>query len=140
MPLWHVYHPPGTYTPQQKKQLADDITGYYARVGLPKFYVVTLFHEIDETSFYIGGEPSPTAVRVVVEHIALHADDPDRRKRISETIARVLAPHTTERGLYCEFHVDETPRDLWMMDGIAPPPSRSEAEQLWARENRPVPY
>ncbi|WP_344640457.1 tautomerase family protein [Kitasatospora cystarginea] len=53
---------------------------------------------------------------------------------------RGIAPHTTERGLYCEFHVDETPRDLWMTDGVAPPPSGSEAEKLWVQENRPVPY
>lgn len=140
MPLWHVYHPPGTYTPQQKQQLADDITGLYTRVGLPKFYVVTLFHEIDGTSFYIGGEPTTKAVRIVVEHIARHTDDPVRRERTSEALARMLAPHTTERGLYCEFHIDETPRDLWMTDGIAPPPSDSEAEKLWVRENRPIPY
>ncbi|MEV5007421.1 tautomerase family protein [Streptomyces sp. NPDC056159] len=140
MPLWHVYHPPGTYTAQEKQQFADDITGIYTRFGLPKFYVVTLFHEIDATSFYIGGEPRQAAVRIVVAHIARHLDDATARRRTGETLARVVAPHTTERGLYCEFHVDETPRDLWMTDGIAPPPPGSEAEKLWVQENRPVPY
>ncbi|MGY4929156.1 tautomerase family protein [Streptomyces sp. 900105755] len=140
MPLWHIYHPPGTYTPQQKKQFVDDITGIYTRVGLPKFYVVAIFHEIEEASFFIGGEPSKASVRVVVEHIARHLEDPAHRVETSELIASRLAPHTTERGLHCEFHVDETPRDLWMTDGIAPPPSHSEAEKLWVQENRPIPY
>ncbi|WP_433184473.1 tautomerase family protein [Actinoallomurus sp. CA-150999] len=140
MPLWHVYHPPGTYTPQQKQQLADDIAGFYTGRGLPKFYVVTLFHEIDASSFYVGGEPSRNAVRFVIEHIARHAEDPAGRKRTGEALARLLAPHTKDRGLYYEFHVDETPRDLWMTDGIAPPPSGSEAERHWVRENRPIPY
>ncbi|MBV6700185.1 tautomerase family protein [Kitasatospora aureofaciens] len=140
MPLWHVYHPPGTYTPQQKQQLAADITGFYTRFGLPKFYVVTLFHEVDASSFYVGDEPSRNAVRIVVEHIARHTDEPVLRKRTGEVLAELLAPHTKDRGLYCEFHIDETPRDLWMIDGIAPPPSHSEAERRWAEENRPTPY
>lgn len=139
MPLWHVYHPPGTYTPQQKQQFADDITSFYTRIGLPKFYVVTLFHEIDASSFFVGGEPSQNAVRIVVEHIAVQSDSAGR-KRIRETLARLLAPHTKDRGLYYEFHVDETPRDLWMTDGIHPPPYQSEAEKRWAAENRPIPY
>jgi phenylpyruvate tautomerase PptA (4-oxalocrotonate tautomerase family) len=140
MPLWHIYHPPGAYTPQQKQQFADDITGLYTRVGLPRFYVVALFHGVDQASFYIGGKPSKTAVRIVVEHIALKMEDPARRIQNREAIARLVAPHTTERDLYCEFHIDETPRDLWMMDGIAPPPFKSEAEKLWVQENRPIPY
>ncbi|MEU1596043.1 tautomerase family protein [Streptomyces sp. NPDC005708] len=45
-----------------------------------------------------------------------------------------------ERGLYVEFHVGETPRELWMVEGQVPPPRGSEAERLWVRENRPVPY
>ncbi|MGY4921918.1 tautomerase family protein [Streptomyces sp. 900105755] len=51
----------------------------------------------------------------------------------------MVAFHTTERDLYCEFHIDETPRDLWRTDGIAPPLSKSEAEKLWVQENRPIP-
>lgn len=79
-------------------------------------------------------------MRIVVEHIALKMEDPARRIQNREAIARLVAPHTTERNLYCEFHIDETPRDLWMIDGIAPPPFKSEAEKLWAQENRPIPY
>jgi phenylpyruvate tautomerase PptA (4-oxalocrotonate tautomerase family) len=140
MPLWHVYHPADTYSAAQKQQFASDITDFYARVGLPKFYVVTLFHEVDEASFLIGGRPSKAAVRVVIEHIARHSNDPAIRRQTGDALTRLLAPHTTDRGLYYEFHIDETPRDLWMINGLWPPPSPSETEQLWARENRPVPY
>jgi phenylpyruvate tautomerase PptA (4-oxalocrotonate tautomerase family) len=140
MPLWHVYHPVGAYSAEQKQRFAADVTEFYARVGLPKFYVVTLFHEIAESSFLIGGEPSDTAVRIVVEHIARHLTDPASRKLTTEALDKLLAPHTRDRGLKFEFHVDETPRDLWMIDGHLPPPSESEAERLWARENRPVAY
>ncbi|MFF2617938.1 tautomerase family protein [Kitasatospora sp. NPDC058046] len=140
MPLWHVYHPPGTYDPGQKKQLSTDITGFYTRFGLPRFYVVVIFHEVAADSFHVGGQPHGAAVRVVVEHIARHTEDPDLRRRTREALAALLAPHTTDRGLYCEFHVDETPRNLWMIDGLTPPPEQSETEKLWARENRPLPY
>jgi Putative oxalocrotonate tautomerase enzyme len=34
----------------------------------------------------------------------------------------------------------ETPRELWMIDGFAPPPAGSDAEKLWAKENRAIPY
>lgn len=140
MPLWHVYHPPGAYDPAHKQRLSTDITAFYTRVGLPRFYVVVLFHEVDADSFHIGGEPHGQAVRVVVEHIARHTQDPRRRRHTRETLAALLAPHTTERGLYCELHIDETPQDLWMIDGLTPPPPNSEAERTWARENRPLPY
>ncbi|HTJ33452.1 MAG TPA: tautomerase family protein [Dactylosporangium sp.] len=140
MPLWQVYHPVDAYTARQKEEFAADVTAFYANRGLPKFYVVTLFHEVPESSFLIGGEPSNTSVRIMIDHIARHSPDPASRIQIGESLSRLLAPHTQDRGLYCEFHVDETPRDLWMINGQWPPASGSEAEQLWVRQNRPVPY
>jgi hypothetical protein len=47
-----------------------------------------------------------------------------------------LAPTMRERGLLWEFHVDETPRAYWSIEGFRPPPSGSEAELRWLRENR----
>lgn len=140
MPLWQVYHPVGAYSEEQKRGFAEDVTQFYARFGLPKFYVVTLFHEVPRASFLVGGVPSDDTVRVVIEHIARHAEDSGLRERMSEALGRLLAAHTGDRGLHCEFHIDETPRDLWMIDGLRPPPTGSEAEQLWAQDNRPVPY
>jgi phenylpyruvate tautomerase PptA (4-oxalocrotonate tautomerase family) len=140
MPLWQVYHPPAAYTAADRQRFAADVTDIYVRAGLPRFYVVVLFQEIEGSSFLVGGETAGTTVRVVVDHIARHAGDPTLRRLTSEAVGRVLALHTTDRGLSCEFHIDETPRDMWMIDGLSPPPSRSEAERLWVRENRPVPY
>ena len=140
MPLWSVHHPPRTYSAQDKRDLAEAATGYYERVGLPRFYVVVLFHEFDPESFLVGGEPTGSTVRIVIEHIARHSSSPESRRRIGETIDSVVAPFTTERGLDVEFHVDETPRDLWMINGLWPPPSGSDAEQRWVEQNRPVPY
>ncbi|MFB7113044.1 tautomerase family protein [Streptomyces sp. NPDC056190] len=62
------------------------------------------------------------------------------RTRSTPTSSVLCGSRQHSPRCYCEFHVDETPRDLWMTDGIAPPPPGSEAEKLWVQENRPVPY
>lgn len=140
MPLWSIYHPPGTYSAQDKRDLAEAATDYYVRVGLPRFYVVVHFHEVEFESFLVGGEPTGSTVRIAIAHIARHSADADARRRIGETISSVVAPFTTGRGLNVEFHVDETPRDLWMINGLWPPPTGSDAEKQWVEQNRPVPY
>ena len=141
MPLWTIHHPVGAYSEQDKRDFAADVTATYSTtIGLPKFYVVTLFREVDAASFLIGGEPRDDTVRVVVEHIAVHVDDVERRRRTAQRLHSVIAPYTTDRGLHVEFHVDETPRDLWMIDGLYPPPFGSDAEKIWYEKNQPVPY
>ena len=58
MPLWHIYCPEGTYSPQDKRALADRITDLYAEYGLPRFLVGVVFQEVPKESFLIGGEPA----------------------------------------------------------------------------------
>jgi phenylpyruvate tautomerase PptA (4-oxalocrotonate tautomerase family) len=140
MPLWNIYHPVGAFTEQEKRQWADRITGVYEAAGLPRFYVVTLFHEVDRGSFYIGGEPADDAVRIEIDHIARHSDDAAGRESVRQRLSAVIAPFAADKGLRWEFHIDETPRDLWMINGYLPPPSGSDAEKLWAQENRVLPY
>jgi Putative oxalocrotonate tautomerase enzyme len=36
--------------------------------------------------------------------------------------------------------IDEPPADLWTINGIAPPPFESIAEEKWVKENKVVPY
>ncbi|WP_028473772.1 tautomerase family protein [Nocardioides alkalitolerans] len=138
MPLWTIHTATGTYTADDKRDLARAVTGFYTRIGLPAFYVVTVFEEHDRESFLIGGEPAVDAVRFVIEHIAVHSEGPEQRRGLSSAIHDLLAPFTTGRGLYSEFHVDETPRELWWVDGHEPPPFGSAQEKRWAEANRPV--
>jgi phenylpyruvate tautomerase PptA (4-oxalocrotonate tautomerase family) len=140
MPLWTVHHPTGTYTAEQKRDFARDVTAYYTRIGLPTFYVVVVFQEHEAESFLVGGEPAPRAVRVVVEHIAVHLGGSESMKQAARTLDAVIARHTAARALYYEFHVDETPRELWMVDGLEPPPFGSRAEAEWAARNSPAPW
>ncbi|MGW4244450.1 tautomerase family protein [Nocardia sp. NPDC004722] len=140
MPLWQIYHPADTYTEQDKQDFAADITEVYTRVGLPAFYVVVQFHEMPAASVFVGGKPSGDTVRVVVKHIARHLDDGERRKRMTEHLDGVMRPYTHDRGLHMEFHIEDTPRDQWMIAGLWPPATGSDAEKEWAQANRATPY
>ncbi|RJO78845.1 4-oxalocrotonate tautomerase [Nocardia panacis] len=140
MPLWQIYHPVDTYSDQDKQDFADTVTAFYTRVGLPDFYVVVLFHEVPTSSFFVGGKPSAGSVRVVVDHLARQAVGAEMRKRMTERVADLIRPYTADRGLYWEFNITESERDLWMIDGLWPPDQGSAAEQLWAEEHRPLPY
>lgn len=140
MPLWHIYHPANTYTPEDKQNFARDITAYYARVGLPEFYAVALFHELSADSFYVGGKPTAAAVRITIDHLARQLDDPEMRNRMTRGLDMLMAPYTHDRGLYLEFNINEVARDTWMIAGLFPPPIGGDIEQAWAEENKPIPY
>ena len=102
--------------------------------------MVTLFHEMDRGSFFVGGEPADDVVRVAIDIFARDVDNQARRESVRHRIGAVIQPFATAKGLRWEFHVDQTPRDLWMINGLVPPPAGSDAEQLWAKENRAIPY
>jgi len=70
MPLWNVYHPVGAYSSEEKREFAGVAASLYESRGLPRFYVVTLFHEVESDSFYVGGRPAGDVVRVAIDHIA----------------------------------------------------------------------
>lgn len=136
MPLWTIHHTPGIFSTEDKRELASRITDHYERAGLPRFYVVTVFHQTATDDLYVGGEPTPAGVRIVIDHIARHTATKGDRQRITEWIKRILAPTLNQHpGLHWEFHVDETSEELWMINGLIPPPGGSDAEKRWAKEN-----
>lgn len=139
MPLWQIYHPVGVFSDRDKQDFAADITKHYAGVGLPEFYVVVHFHELAQADFLVGGKPSANTVRIVVSHLARRIDDAPRRRRMTEFVNAITLPYTGDRGLHCEFHIEESARDLWMIDGLWPPEAGSDAEKAWAAANSPVP-
>jgi hypothetical protein len=66
---------------------------------------------------------------------------PNKDESYSGTTTRIdalLKPHIADKGYDWEFHVDETDRRLWKINGMNAPPFRSEAEKVWFRENRAV--
>ncbi|WP_406631645.1 tautomerase family protein [Amycolatopsis sp. WGS_07] len=141
MPLWTIYHTPDLFTDDDKHQLAARVADHYENVGLPRFYVVTLFRETRPEDFYVGGEPAAAAVRITIDHIARRNPDQESRRRSARWIKGMLQDQLGQReGLHWEFHVDETSEDLWMINGIVPPPGGSDAEKNWAKQNSASPY
>jgi phenylpyruvate tautomerase PptA (4-oxalocrotonate tautomerase family) len=141
MPLWTIHHTPGIFSEEDKDQLASRVTDHYEQIGLPRFYVVTIFNETRPEDFYVGGERAPVGVRIVIDHIARRGTDKESRELISRWIRRILRPHMEKHeGLHWEFHADETSEDLWMINGLVPPPGGSEVEKAWATANVAAPY
>ena len=118
MPMWQIYHPENAFSPSDKRELAQRITAIYESF-LPRFYVNVFFHRIPADGLYIGGEVANDFVRVTIDHIARSIDDPAQQQQL---------------------HVDDTPFDLWMINGFKPPYPGTPAELKWRTENQPSAY
>ena len=144
MPLWLVFHPEGTFGDlASKKALTQDITKIYTDIGLPAFYVVVNFLKMSPGDTWVGGEHEfeKPLIRFVIEHIAVHMPNSDEAyKKVTSRIDQALKPHIAEKEYNWEFHVDETERRLWKVNGLIPPQFGSEEEKLWVKENRAVPF
>jgi Putative oxalocrotonate tautomerase enzyme len=54
---------------------------------------------------------------------------------------QTMKPHLQARlELEWELHIAETPRNLWRINGIDPPPKDSEAEKIWKEQDKALPY
>src|SRR3546814_18337000 len=51
-------------------------------------------------------------------------------------VNKLLAPFIADRGFDWELHVDETPFDLWTIQGYFPPREGTEDEKRWMTENK----
>jgi phenylpyruvate tautomerase PptA (4-oxalocrotonate tautomerase family) len=146
MPHWQIYHPPTAYQDAESKDaLAKAITAFYTGVGMPAFYVVVHFLEVPLSSTYVGAEtrtPSDKPfIRLVATHIAHNYPNDDAVIRAAgDTFNKLLAAQIEPKGSDWEFHIAETDRRLWTVNGLTPPERRTDGEALWVKENKPVPY
>lgn len=140
MPLWKVYHPAGAFTAEDKKKLAREVTEVYSGIPIPKFYVVFVFEEMAAGSCFVGGEPHDRFIRFKIDQIARTLPGPVIREWWVRTLDRVIAPFVKDRGYDWEVSIDETPCDLWSLQGEPAPPFESAAEKRWVKENKASPY
>lgn len=141
MPYWEIFTPENAYTAEDKEQFATAITqACIDFVEIPAFYVVVRFHEYPADTMYVGGKAQDNFVRIVVDTIARQMETPEIREAVMMAIEHTMVPFVKERGFDWEIHLDETPMDLWRVQGIVPPPAYSDMEKLWAKENRAIPY
>ena len=141
MACWEIFAPENAYTAGEQEQLSEAITSMYVDYAqLPKFYVVVIFHEKPAYSIYVGGKAVNNFVRIRIDHFSRQLDTAEVRAACMAVIEEKLAPLVKERGFNWEVHIDETPMDLWRVQGLVPPLPGSEMERVWAKENRPIPY
>jgi len=126
MPLWLIYHPTGAFEDDTIKQaLSRDITAMYTDRGLPAFYVVVNFIKLTGNDVYIGGRSNTEKrfIRIVINHIEITQPNTDEaHHRVTTKISQILKPYIADMGYDEEFHVDETERRLWRIQGMDPPP------------------
>jgi phenylpyruvate tautomerase PptA (4-oxalocrotonate tautomerase family) len=139
MPLWTIYYPPGAFTKEEKQALTTDITKIYTDFGLPRFYVGVVYVPTTEEDFFMDDTPQKNFVRIKIDQIARSLPN-DKRAWWVEKCDAHLKKHIADKGFGFEWHIDETPRDLWSIQGIPPPPPNSDAEKRWVSENKPTPY
>jgi phenylpyruvate tautomerase PptA (4-oxalocrotonate tautomerase family) len=140
MPMWHIYHPAEIYTAKEKQDFSTKITELYAELAeLPKMYVSVVFHGLSAGDYFVGGEPNDRYVRIWIDQIARRLPDSSKRRWWMDTVNHRLAPFLQDRGLHWEIHIDETPFELWTIDGYFPPAAGSADERRWATQNRPTP-
>ncbi|KAH2920767.1 hypothetical protein KXW25_003033 [Aspergillus fumigatus] len=136
MPRWLIQHSPNTLTPEEKSHLAQQITQAYVGFGLPAFYVQVHFIEQPAGTSFIGGEQHPNFVALTIYHLARTMTSDEQRQGFLKRIDAFLTPMFEPKGIDWEYFVTEAPRDLWKINGLAPPAAGSE-EKVWVRENRP---
>jgi hypothetical protein len=149
--MWQIYHPPGVFEDAESKAaLAADIIYTNPRVNLPPFYVCVHFHTLQASNVYVGGVSKDASsssssdklfIRIVIKHIAIRLEhDTEIYRRTTSMIDAALKPHVYDKGMSCEYHVEETERRLWKYDGMIPPEHLSEAHLKWVEENKPSVY
>ncbi|WP_156759880.1 tautomerase family protein [Microbacterium karelineae] len=141
MPYWEVFTPVGAYTDDQRQALAKAITkACIAFTGIPAFFVNVRYQEMPESTIYLGGEPTKNFVRIVTDTIAHEMPTSEERAACMEAIEDAIAPHIKDRGFDWEIHLDETPIELWRVNGLVAPVNHPELFAQWVKENRPIPW
>jgi phenylpyruvate tautomerase PptA (4-oxalocrotonate tautomerase family) len=121
MPLWHIYCPESVYSAEDKRAFATAITDLYAERGLPRFYVSVLFHEVPKELFFIGGKSTNDFVRIWIDQVARRVQS-GQHQWWMDRVNTTINPFVRDRGYRWEIHIDETPIELWTIQGLKPPP------------------
>ncbi|CAE6446213.1 unnamed protein product, partial [Rhizoctonia solani] len=126
MPMHRIYTPSGLYSSEERQALAKAITSAYTSSptggpGLPPFYVVVLFIDLPEDSFYIGGERHNHFARFNVQHLARHFKSKEEKLKFMHLYEEKLKPFTADKGLDWEVNIDEADPLTWHENAMSPP-------------------
>src|SRR3546814_3312786 len=91
---------------------------------------------ISDWSSDVCSSDLPRFIRIWVDHIARTFQSDEMRVNFFTYVNKLLAPFIADRGFDWELHVDETPSDLWTIQGYFPPREGTEDEKRWMSENK----
>jgi hypothetical protein len=139
MPLWKVYHPVGAFTAEDKKALAKRVTEVYVRIPIPKFLWCSFLRRSPRTPALL------VASRITNLSGSRSTKLPGRYPvRSSENggLGHLMRqyPYVDNMMYDWEISIDETPFDLWSLQGELAPPFESVAEKRWVKENKASSY
>ena len=66
-----------------------------------------------------------------MDHIARQLTSEPAKTKFIARVEDAIAAFVKDRGFDWEFHIDETPFDLWRVQGIRPPRAGTEDEKRW---------
>ena len=61
-------------------------------------------------------------------------------QQIVDAIQAAFHPFVRDRGLDWEFNVEWHDRETWRENGLKPPMADTDAEKLWIKLDKPVPF
>ncbi|GAW06802.1 4-oxalocrotonate tautomerase [Lentinula edodes] len=138
MPFHRLYCSVNLYSKEEKQAIARSITELYARVPIPRFYVVVNFIEVGQDDCYVGGEPNTRFLRISVQHLARNLQTVEEKRNFMERYEKTLEPYTKDKGIDWEVQISNEDPLYWNLNGICPPPFGSESYQMWVKINKPV--
>ncbi|KAF0317092.1 hypothetical protein GQ607_015679 [Colletotrichum asianum] len=112
IPKWIFNCAAGTFTADDKKQIADGMTKIYTSVGLPAFYCHTHFIELAPENTYAGGQRQTNFTTVSIYHIARGFDNPEIEFFFFKALDDVLRPVLEPKGIEWESGIYEARREL----------------------------
>lgn len=142
MPLWDIHTTPNLLSPTEKKDLAKSITRIYVKRGpLPAFYVNVRFTTLPAGDTFIGGTEPTNSALIQIWHLARQFQSDTQKQTFMAEVDKVLNPLLGEegKGAHWEYFIQESPRDLWKINGMVPPLPGTEMERRWVEENKAVP-
>ncbi|CAE6470397.1 unnamed protein product [Rhizoctonia solani] len=145
MPMHRIYSVAGVFSAEEKQASAKAITSLATSApvgspGFPAFYVVVLFIDLPEDSFYVGGEKHKSFARFNVQHLARHFKNKEEKITFMRLYEDTLKPFTADKGLDWEVNIDEADPLTWHENGLSPPARNTKGEELWFQQNKAVPF
>ena len=136
MPKWQFAHTKGAFTKEDKEKLAKGMARIYVAYGLPAFYAHVQFIELGADDFWSGGEiPDHPSTTISIYHAAANVRNKDEGEQFLKALDDVVRPVLKPKGIRWESNVYETPRDLWRLQGMAPPDFNTELHNKWVKDN-----